>query len=116
VLAAYIIALMMEATTTSETLLNFYKTTWRDNPEDSHLRTHRRQKLKSYENYFLASHYVPNSMKLNANQFSFKFLHLEGDMSDMQLRYHQLCSLASNIPSELRVAPRSTPERTSHFC
>jgi hypothetical protein len=35
---------------------------------------------------------------------------LQRDMSDMQLRYHQLCSLASNIPSELRVAPRSTPE------
>lgn len=52
---------------------------------------------------------------LNGNQFSIKFLHQEDDMSDMQLRYHQLCSLASNIPSELRVAPRSTPARTSHF-
>lgn len=46
----------------------------------------------------------------NENQSNAKFLHLERDLSDMQLRYHQLCSLASNIPSELRVAPRSTPE------
>jgi hypothetical protein len=32
-----IIALMMEAARTSETLVNFYQTTWRCNPEDSHL-------------------------------------------------------------------------------
>jgi hypothetical protein len=44
VLAA-IIALMMEATRTSETLVNFY------NPEDSHLRNHRRGNLKSYYNF-----------------------------------------------------------------
>jgi hypothetical protein len=28
---------MMEAAETSETLVNFYQTTWRYNPEDSHL-------------------------------------------------------------------------------
>jgi hypothetical protein len=39
---------MMEATRTSETLVNFYQSTRRYNPEDSHLRTHRRQNLKSY--------------------------------------------------------------------
>jgi hypothetical protein len=32
-----IIALMMEAASTSETLVNFYQTTWRYNPKDSHL-------------------------------------------------------------------------------
>jgi hypothetical protein len=40
-----LIALMMEAARTSETLVNFYQTTRR--PEDSHLRTHRRENLKS---------------------------------------------------------------------
>jgi hypothetical protein len=44
------IALMMEAARTSETLVNFYQTTRRYNPEDSHLRTHRRENLKSYSN------------------------------------------------------------------
>jgi hypothetical protein len=39
---------MMEAARTSETLVNFYQTARRYNPEDSHLRTHRREKLKSY--------------------------------------------------------------------
>jgi hypothetical protein len=39
---------MMEAARTSETLVNFYQTTWRYNPEDSHLRTHRRENLNSY--------------------------------------------------------------------
>jgi hypothetical protein len=40
--------LMMEAERTSETLVNFYQTTRRYNPEDSRLRTHRRENLKSY--------------------------------------------------------------------
>jgi hypothetical protein len=40
-------ALMMEVASTSETLVNFYQTTRRYNPEDSHLRTHRRENLKS---------------------------------------------------------------------
>jgi hypothetical protein len=40
-------ALMMKAARTSETLVNFYQTTRRYNPEDSH-RTHRRENLKSY--------------------------------------------------------------------
>jgi hypothetical protein len=44
-----LIALMMEAARTSETLVNFYQTTLRYKPEDSHLRTHRRQNLKSYK-------------------------------------------------------------------
>jgi hypothetical protein len=47
VLAASI-ALMMEAASTSETLVNFYQTTRRYNLEESHLHTHRREKLKSY--------------------------------------------------------------------
>jgi hypothetical protein len=43
-----LIALMMEAARTSETLANFYQTTRRYNPEDSHLRPHRCENLKSY--------------------------------------------------------------------
>jgi hypothetical protein len=39
---------MMEAESTSETLVNFYQTTRRYNPEDSNLHTHRRENLKSY--------------------------------------------------------------------
>jgi hypothetical protein len=34
---AMAIALMMEAARTSETLVYFYQTTWRYNPEDSHV-------------------------------------------------------------------------------
>jgi hypothetical protein len=37
VLAAFIIRVMMEAASTSETTANFYQTTRRYNPEDSHL-------------------------------------------------------------------------------
>jgi hypothetical protein len=42
------VALMMEAARTSERLVNFYQTTRRYNPDASHLRTHRRENLKSY--------------------------------------------------------------------
>jgi hypothetical protein len=38
----------MEAARTSETSVNFYQTTRRYNPEESHLRTHRRENPKSY--------------------------------------------------------------------
>jgi hypothetical protein len=38
----------MEAARTSETLVNFYQTTRRYNPEESHLRTDGRKNLKSY--------------------------------------------------------------------
>jgi hypothetical protein len=48
VLAASIItALMMEAASTSETLVNFYPTVRRNNPEDSHLHASRRENVKS---------------------------------------------------------------------
>jgi hypothetical protein len=40
VLVASIIALMMEAASTSETSVNFYQITWHNNPEGSHLHTH----------------------------------------------------------------------------
>jgi hypothetical protein len=45
-------ALMMEATSTSETSANFYQTTRCCNPEDSHLHTRRRENLKSYMNIY----------------------------------------------------------------
>jgi hypothetical protein len=44
------ITLMMEAAGTSETSVNFYQTKRRYHPEDSHLRTYRRENLKSYNN------------------------------------------------------------------
>jgi hypothetical protein len=42
-----VITLMMEAARTSETSVNFYQTTWRYNPEHSHLHIHHRENLKS---------------------------------------------------------------------
>jgi hypothetical protein len=38
---------MMAAASTSETLVNFYQTTRRNNTEDSYLHTRRRENLKS---------------------------------------------------------------------
>jgi hypothetical protein len=38
----------MEAASTSETSVKFYQTTRRNNPEDSHLQTRRRENLKSH--------------------------------------------------------------------
>jgi hypothetical protein len=42
-----LIALMMEAVSTSETSVNIYQTTRRNIPEDSHLLTGRREEVKS---------------------------------------------------------------------
>jgi hypothetical protein len=42
------IALMMKATSTSETLVKFYRITRRENPEDSNFHSRRREKLKSH--------------------------------------------------------------------
>jgi hypothetical protein len=44
--ASIIRALVMEAVITSETSVNFYQTARRNNPEDSHLHTRRRENLK----------------------------------------------------------------------
>jgi hypothetical protein len=46
-----LIALMMEAASSSETPVNFYQT--RYNPEDSNFHTRRRENLKSYFLYFV---------------------------------------------------------------
>jgi hypothetical protein len=43
-----LIALMMEAAKSSETLVYFYQTARLYNPEDNHLSTNRRENLKSY--------------------------------------------------------------------
>jgi hypothetical protein len=43
------IVLMMEAASTSETSVKFYQPTRRNNQEDGHLRTRRRENPKSHE-------------------------------------------------------------------
>jgi hypothetical protein len=43
-----LIAMMMEAASTSEMSVNFYQTTRHYNPEDSHLHTRSRENLKSH--------------------------------------------------------------------
>jgi hypothetical protein len=43
------IALMMKEASTSETSVNFYQTTRRNNPEDSHPHSRRRENLKSHK-------------------------------------------------------------------
>jgi hypothetical protein len=48
-----LIAVMMEATSTSETSVNFYQTTRRNNPEDSHLHNRRRENLQSLQLHIL---------------------------------------------------------------
>jgi hypothetical protein len=47
-----LIALMMGAVKSCETLVNLYQSTRRYNPEDGHLCSHRRENLKSYQELF----------------------------------------------------------------
>jgi hypothetical protein len=67
-----LIPLMMEAARTSETLVNFYQTTRRYNPEDSHLRTAvRTSKSTTFISCFLKIHsnfILPS--KLGRSRFS----------------------------------------------
>jgi hypothetical protein len=65
--AFLIIALMMEAVSFSETSVNFYATTRRYNPEDSHLRSHRRENLKSYLIYGFSQLLHTNSNQMPKN-------------------------------------------------
>jgi hypothetical protein len=44
----FLVIALMETASTSETSVNFYQTTRRYNPENSHLHTRRREYLKSY--------------------------------------------------------------------
>jgi hypothetical protein len=52
--APIIRAMMMEAASTSETSVNFYQTTWRNNPEDSHLHTRRRENLRFHNKKYVS--------------------------------------------------------------
>jgi hypothetical protein len=54
-LAASIITLMIEAVSSSETLVNIYQTTQFNMPEDSHLHTPHHKNLKSHEKYDLCA-------------------------------------------------------------
>jgi hypothetical protein len=45
------ISLMIEAGNTSETSVNFYQNTQRNNPEDSHLHTRLLENLKSHKGF-----------------------------------------------------------------
>jgi hypothetical protein len=49
VLETFVVSIIraMEAASTSETSVNFYQTTLRNNPEDSHLHTRRHENLKT---------------------------------------------------------------------
>jgi hypothetical protein len=60
-------ALMMEAARTSETLVNFYQTTWCYNPEDSHLCTHHCENLKSYPDIDCSDDESKQEMVINDN-------------------------------------------------
>jgi hypothetical protein len=58
----------LEAASTSETSVNFYQTTRRNNPEDSHLHTCRRENLKSHNMNYLGK----EARKKKVETFSLK--------------------------------------------
>jgi hypothetical protein len=62
------ITLVMEAADTSEPSVNFYQTTGRNNPEDSHLHSRRRENLKSHNINLLAIKYPRVVNRVSAGQ------------------------------------------------
>jgi hypothetical protein len=73
---------MMEAATTSETSVNFYQTTRRNNAEDSHLSTRRRENLKSHK---LKNFTIKTNLNRTKNKCNF---------------YLGCVILADNLPSD----------------
>jgi hypothetical protein len=67
------IALMMEAVSTSETLVNFYQTTRRYIPEDSHFYSRRREQLKSYMVFIIYEMYTGKDFEGRGDSY-FKIL------------------------------------------
>jgi hypothetical protein len=65
VLITAIIRVIMEAVSTSETSVNFYRTTRRNIPEDSHFHTRRSMNLKSHVS-ILCRHYSVYAKITNA--------------------------------------------------
>jgi hypothetical protein len=71
VLAAFIIRAiaLIEAERISEMSVNFYQTTRHNIPEDSHLHTHRREKLKSHHHPRLITRDCTDGLSVPANSF-----------------------------------------------
>jgi hypothetical protein len=76
--ASIIIALMMEAASTSETSVNFYQTTWCNILEDSHLQGSLALERCKFE-------FTPSSM---ANQGLFTVMTDATDVQNLQQFYH----------------------------
>jgi hypothetical protein len=72
--ASIVRAMMMEAPNTSETPVN-YQTTRRNNPEDSHLHTRRRENLKFDNNILITPILHKVIFILSSRIFLFKKLH-----------------------------------------
>jgi hypothetical protein len=61
-------ALMMEAVSTSETSVNFYQTTRRSIPKDSHLQTWRSENLKSHTSQIIVfTPKLPQQLRQNTS-------------------------------------------------
>jgi hypothetical protein len=89
---AIIIALMMEAASTSETLVNFYQTTRRCNPEDSHLHIRRRENQNLITRLYYKDHFV------NA---------VQGNNSCLLLRIIRLLQVHCGQNAELQIVDTS---------
>jgi hypothetical protein len=98
-------ALMMKAASTSETSVNFYQTTRRNNPEDSHLHTRRRENLKSHlvNLYEATLHYIRiyEALRIKKNFFT---THRpdDGDSKD-------LLNVGKLLPDYIAQQPRRQP-------
>jgi hypothetical protein len=70
----WVVAPMMEAARTSETLVNFHQITKRNNPEDSHLHTRRRENLKSHRNDKHCTQTFDTEFGARREEFKFYYL------------------------------------------
>jgi hypothetical protein len=60
---------MTEVVNTPNTLLNFYQTTWRTIPEDSHLHADHHENLESQQLFYFTFDHMSVDTMLNSNLF-----------------------------------------------
>jgi hypothetical protein len=96
---------MMEAARTSETLVNLYQTTWRYNPEDSHLHNKLYDPLETFWYILLLSNTWAASFEV-INKLSARVNHLPEKRTEINVKLKNMVmiNLVLNLTNQVGVS------------
>jgi hypothetical protein len=109
---------MKEAVSTSEKSVNFYQTTWRNIPEESHLHTHRRENLKSHTTYLLVDYTTSPMLQIAETQITFCFKSGKATRVAMSLRsrgHWMLDTVTFFSNSSMKRVPKAQSKKFFHM-